>query len=139
MKDRVSSMVQQFSINPKRLFLIDGLGALLTAFLIVAMLMRYIEIFGMPLKPLYFLSGIAFSYAIYSICCYLFIGRHWQAYLKLIAFANLLYCCVTITFVIYFYASITILGFIYFSVELIVISCLAAIELLTASHNSTNQ
>lgn len=139
MKPIISLIVEAFAINPKRLFLIDSLGALLTTFLIVAMLMRFIEVFGMPLQPLYFLSGIAFSYAFYSICCYFFIGRHWQAYLKLIAFANLLYCCVTITFVIYFYASITILGFIYFSVELIVISCLAAIELLTASHKSTNQ
>ena len=139
MKDRVSSIVQRFSINPKRLFLIDSLGALLTAFLIVAMLMRYTAFFGMPQQPLFVLAAIAFIYTIYSICCYFFIGNRWQAYLKLIAFANLLYCCVTIAFVIYFYSSVTIFGLIYFSVELIVIGCIAAIELLTASHSTANQ
>lgn len=139
MKDRFNSLIETFTNKPKKIFLVDGLGAVLTAFLLVVFLIRYVDVFGMPQKPLYFLSIIAVMYAIYSFCCYFFIGNRWRSYLKLIAFANLLYCCVTISLVIYFYSSVTIFGLIYFFAELIVIGCLVTIELMTASRHSANQ
>lgn len=136
MKDRFGSMIKTLPFNPSKLFLVDSLGALLTGFLVGTVLTKHVDVFGMPVKPLNILSIIAFSFAIYSICCYFFIGNRWQPYLKLIAFANLLYCCLTIAFVIYYYSSITGFGFIYFTVELIVIGCFSAIEFMTASYNS---
>lgn len=139
MKNRFNSLIEAFTNKPKKLFLVDGLGAVLTAFLLVVFLIRYVDVFGMPQKPLYVLSIIAVIYAVYSICCYFFIGKHWRSYLKLIAFANLLYCCATISFVIYFYPSVTIFGLIYFLAELVVIGCLVTIELMTAYHHSANQ
>jgi len=139
MKNRFSSMIKIFATKPKKLFLVDSLGAFLTAFLIVAMLMKYTDVFGMPKKPLFFLSIIAVIYATYSLCCYFFLDQNWRPYLKFIAFANLIYCCLTITLVICFYASITTLGLIYFSAELLVIVGLVTIEFMTASHRSANQ
>jgi len=124
-----------FISNPKKLFLTDGLGACLTTFLLVALLARFEHMFGMPRTALYILSFVACLYAIYSICCHFFITGNWRPYLKGIAIANLIYCCITIGFIIYFFPGLTILGLIYFIAELIVISCLIYIELMTVSYS----
>ncbi len=132
-------MIKAFTIKPSKLFLVDSLGALLTGFLVGTVLLKHVDVFGMPVKPLTILSIIAFSYAIYSICCYFFLDKNWRPYLKFIAFANLLYCCLTITFIIYFFSSVTNTGLIYFSAELIIIVCLVIIELMTAAHSSVKK
>ena len=139
MKNRFSSLVKTFATKPKKIFIVDSLGALLSAFIIIAMLLRYTDVFGMPKNSLFCLSIIAVIYATYSLCCYFFLDQNWRPYLKFIAFANLLYCCLTITFVTCSYASITTFGLIYFSVELIVIVCLATVEFMIASHLSAKK
>ena len=139
MNNRFNSLIKAFSIKPSKLFLVDCLGALLTGFLVGTVLIKHVDVFGMPVKPLTILSIIAYTYAIYSICCYFFLDKNWRPYLKFIAFANLLYCCLTITFIIYFFSSVTTLGLIYFSAELIVIVCLVIIELMTAAHRSAKK
>ncbi len=136
MTNRFRLIIGKFSLNPRRLFLLDSLGALLTAFLNGVILTKFQDLFGMPPKVLTILSAIAFTYATYSICCYFFIGQNWRPYMKAIAFANLAYCCLTIGFVFAYYPSTTILGLSYFLAELIVIICLLVIELKTASYNA---
>jgi len=135
MVTKINSFLAKLTSNSKRLFLIDGLGAFLTAFFLVAILGRFEDNFGMPRSVVYFLSLVACMYAIYSFSCYFFIRRKWQAYLKAIAIANIFYCCLTIGLVIYFYQNITILGLIYFSIEVVLIFALILIELKAASKN----
>ncbi|MBY0476559.1 MAG: hypothetical protein K2Q24_02865 [Chitinophagaceae bacterium] len=134
MKNRFKSLIETFAIHPQKLFLVDGLGALLTAFLTFVLLIRYTAFFGMPQQPLYILTIIAVLFAIYSIANYYFFSKRWRLFLKLIAIANLLYGCATIILLIFFYSRISIFGWIYFLVELLVIGSLATIELMTASH-----
>lgn len=124
------------NLKPKRIFLIDGSGAVLTAFLLGVILTRFEANFGMPRKVLYPLSILACFYAFYSIGCYFFVGRNWRPFLKAIAMANLAYCCLTIGLVISLYPSLTVLGLTYFSGELIVIGGLIFIELLAVSKTS---
>lgn len=130
--------IKKLTANPKRLFLIDGLGALLTAIFLTTILIKFEHQFGMPKKMLYFLSLLACLYAIYSFCCYFFTVKHWQNYLKGIMIANMLYCFLTIGLVFYYYQKLTILGLTYFILELTVISGLIMIELavLSISTNS---
>ena len=123
------SILDRLMLNSKKLFLIDSIGAFLTAFILFAILSRYEERFGMPRKVLYVLSVMACIYAIYSIYCYYFIEHPWRPFLKIIGIANLLYCMLTIRLVIAYHHSITILGFIYFLLEISVIGCLVIIEL----------
>jgi hypothetical protein len=78
---------------------------------------------------LYFLSFVACIFMVYSFCCYFFITRNRRPYLKAIAIANMMYCCLTLGLVFYFYQSLTILGVIYFLLEIIVVSVLIFIEL----------
>jgi len=133
MTKNIKSIFDPFTSNPKRLFLIDGSGAFLTAFLLGVVLTRFEGDFGMPRKILYALSMLACFYAVYSMACYFWVGKNWRLFLKAIAIANLIYCCLTLGLIISFYQSLTMLGFIYFTGELLVIGGLICIELLTVS------
>jgi hypothetical protein len=115
-------------ISPKKLFLIDSLGALLTAILLGIVLANFETVFGMPCKVLYGLSFMACLFSIYSFLCFLSIMVNWRFYMKVIACANLLYCCLTAVLVVFFYPSLSIFGVSYFLGELVVISILIYLE-----------
>lgn len=127
--------IQQFlyNINPKKLFLIDSLGALLSAGMLGIVLTRFESTVGMPKQVLYFLAILACIFAVYSFLCFLWVKSNWQIYLKIIALVNLAYCCLTIGLIIYEYQELTNLGLCYFVLEIIVVTVLAMIELKTAS------
>ncbi len=128
--------LKRIALNPKRLFLIDSLGALLSAILYSAVLARFESIFGMPQNVLYGLSFLAGAYAIYSCICYFSNLEKWRPYLKIIAIANLLHCCLTIGLVFSCYQKLTILGLCYFAGELIIVMSLAVVELKTISYKN---
>ena len=117
----------------KKLFLIDGLGAIISAFMLGIVLVNFENVFGMPKNILYLLSIIPCFFAVYSFYCYFKSLNNWRFYLKTIAIANLLYCLLTISLVIHLYEKPTFLGLIYFILELIVIGVLIIIELKTAT------
>lgn len=129
----IKLIIDKLTSNTKQLFLVDGLGAFLTAFFLVVILARYEGSFGMPGRILYFLSFVAGIYAVYSFICYFFILSKWRPYLKAVAIANIIYCCLTIGLVGYFYQSLTTLGVIYFFLEVIIMSGLILIELIVIS------
>ena len=115
-------------LRAKKLLLVDAAGGLLSVILLV-LVARFEAYFGMPQQILYTLAVLACLYATYSFCCYLFVKNNRPPYLKLIAVANLLYCCLIVFLLFNFYPQLTTLGFIYFSAEIIVICALAVIEL----------
>lgn len=122
-------MLDKLARHPRTLFLIDGLGALLTAVLLFALLGTFDEYFGMPRGPLLFLSAIALAFCAYSMCCFFFIGRSWQPFLLIISIANLLYCLLTSCLVVYYYSQLTGLGLAYFIVEMVIVCGLALVEM----------
>lgn len=121
-------IIAKFSTSPKQLFLIDGCGAVVTAFLLVAILAGFESAFGMPQSVLYALASVACIYAIYSFCCYSFVSNNWLPWLQAIAIANTVYCCLTLGLVVYFYHDLTVLGIAYFLLEVILIGGLVYIE-----------
>ena len=121
-------------IKPKQLFLIDGLGAFVSAFLLGIILVNFESFFGMPREVLYPLAIIPCVFAVYSFFCFFRIPEKWRSFLKIIAIANLLYCCLTMSLVIYFYSELTVLGLLYFVLELAIILFLVFIELKMASN-----
>lgn len=125
----IQQLITQLSAQPKRLFLIDGLGAFLTAFLLSVVLANFESSFGMPQKTLYFLSFLAGIFCLYSFCCYFFVASNWRPFLKVIAVANTLYCGLTLGLVFYYYQSLTLLGIVYFLGEIGVIVGLVVVEL----------
>lgn len=121
-------IIANLASNPKRIFLVDSVGAFMTAFFLAIVLTTFEEYFGMPKKILVPLSIIALVYALYSVLCYYFIDQNWKLFLKSLCIANFLYCCLTIGLLFFFYASLTILGVMYFLIEIALIGVLIAIE-----------
>lgn len=112
----------------KKMLLLDGIGALVTASLLSLILAPYESLFGMPKQVLYILAGIAFCFALYSFSCHLFLKRDFEFYLKIIMSANILYCVATFTLMFLYFESLTWLGIAYFSGEILVVLILVLIE-----------
>lgn len=123
------------TIHPKKLFATDCLGALLTAVVTGIVLVQFESVFGMPRNSLYFLSGLACLFALYSFLGYFYFSA---IGLKIIAFANLIYCGITIFFLFYYRGLLTLAGVGYFLVEIMVIICLVYVELKSAAAAGTN-
>ncbi|MGB0929704.1 MAG: hypothetical protein ACPGVB_02940 [Chitinophagales bacterium] len=126
-------MKNKIDSNPKKLFLIDGLGALLSAFLLGVVLVRFENYFGVPTKELYILSFLACIFAVYDFVCYFGVGEGWRLFLRAIAIINISYCCLTAVLLFYHYQSITNLGFVYFLIEMVIVIGIAIVELKIAS------
>lgn len=122
------SLIEKFSSNHRLLFLIDGIGAVVSAFFLGVVLVQFEQFFGMPKSVLFWLSLMACCYAVYSLACYFFVGSSWRPYMRIIAWANSLHCLVTIIFLTYYHEQLTLLGWAYFVGEIIIVSTLIAIE-----------
>ncbi len=120
-------------LNPKKLFLIDSLGALLSAFMLGVLLVYFQNEVGMPKNILYFFAIMACCLSIYSFLNFLLRKNNWSPFLYIIAYANLFYCFITIGFVVYHFNRLTIIGLLYFIAEIIILILLASMELKLAS------
>jgi len=114
--------------NPKRVFLVDGIGALLSLFFISCILIPFKQHVGIPRSTLLLIAVPPFFFALYSLICAYFIKKKWAFYLSIISLANLLYCSVTIGLIIYHYSNLTLLGLLYFVIEIVLILLLVYIE-----------
>lgn len=119
----------QFKTTAKRLFLIDGIGAVISAFFLGIVLVQLQSYVGMPKDILYGLAIAPCFFAVYSFSCYFFLKSKWAKYLKIIAICNLLYCCATMCLMYCYFDSLTGLGLFYFGIELLIIIVLVNIEL----------
>ncbi len=114
-------------MNPKKLFLIDGFGAILSVYFLGFVLVKLEKLFGIPSSVLYSLASIPIFFVIYDFYCY---WKHIKIglLLKGIAVLNLVYCCISIGLISYYFNTIKILGWTYIIVEIILIIFLAMIE-----------
>lgn len=124
-----SNLSKHFAANPRRLFLLDAIGAFITAGLLGLVLPNLHPYVGMPVTVLYGLAALACGFGIYSICCSLMLKAGFGPYLLLIALANSAYCCLTLGLICYYYKVLTVLGISYFLLEIAIIIVLILIEL----------
>ncbi len=122
----------------KKLFLLDGFGAVLSAFMLGIVLVKFKEFIGLPIKTLYLLSIIPCFFAVYSFACFFLVDKKWRLFLKIIAILNLLYCLITIILLALYYDKIKVLGVIYFVLELIIVGILIAFEFKKINKKSFN-
>jgi hypothetical protein len=123
--------------RPRNVFLPDGVGALLSALLLVFLIAPFDVVFGMPPEMAYNLSFPAFGFAVYSLGCYVLNPKAWKPFMRLIAPANALYCCITFALVIALYTSLSKLGVAYFLGEIVIVFAVIGIELWTVRRHST--
>jgi len=121
--------IQQFIAKPKKVFLIDGFGALLTALLLFFVLRTFNTFFGLSKSTFEYLSLLALAFSVYSFCCFFLIASIWKPYLRIICIANILYCLLTLGIVFYYYRSISVFGIAYFLGEITVICVIVFLEI----------
>ncbi len=121
-------LIEKFESNPKKLFLVDGFGALLSAFLLGVVLVKFERIFGIPRSTLYFLAALPILFAIYDFYCYRKEHAGSGLFLKGIAIMNLLYCCLSLGLAFYHSDKITKWGWSYILLEITIIISLAIVE-----------
>lgn len=117
----------------KKLFLIDGIGALVSAFLLGVVLVQFEAYFGIPTSTLYILAALPCVFAIYDFYCFFALKENLANHLKRIAVVNILYCFLSIGFAIYHSSEIKNLGWAYIILEVIIVLALAMFELKTAN------
>ena len=123
-------MIKELASNPKQLFLIDGIGATVSAVMLGIVLVQLESMFGIPKSVLYFLAALPCFFAIYDCFCYRNINntKNIGFYLKIIAVVNLLYCCLSLGLAFYHYETIKMLGWLYIVGEILIVMVLVSIE-----------
>lgn len=114
--------------NPKRLFLIDGIGALVSALMLGIVLVRYESFFGMPGSALILLAAAPIGFALYDVVSYLTASQHTGILLKGISLLNVGYCGFSIALLTRHADQLTTWGWLYFIGELLIVLTLAGIE-----------
>lgn len=121
------------SINPKKLFLVDGLGALFSAFMLGFVLVWLEEYFGIPIHILYILAVFPILFFIYDMLVFRFVEKRIRLFLKVISVLNILYCILSLILVFGHYQELRLLGWIYIISEILIVLIIAGIEWKTAS------
>ncbi len=122
-------IIERFKTNPKKLLIIDGVGAIISAFLLGVVLVKFENIFGIPKQTLYILASLPVLFAIYDLYAFKQENNKIYMFIKNIALLNILYCFILIGFAFYHIETIKFFGWIYIIVEIFIVAILASIEL----------
>lgn len=133
----LQQIIKHTSSDPNKLFLIDGLGALLSIFLLGVVLVELERFFGIPVTTLYFLAFIPCFFVVYDLYCFLKARQNIEFYLKGIAFMNSFYCLICIFLAVYHYQKLTYLSWMYSITEITIVLILVNIEFKTATRLNT--
>lgn len=123
----IKKLTYQLAKKTKTLFLIDSLGALLTALFLFVLQQHFSPYIGMPKTVLNLLCITAACFFLYSAACFLLVKGKWTFFIILISFANSIYCLVTLGLICIHYKGLTKLGLAYFSAETAIICALVYI------------
>ncbi|MDF3820790.1 hypothetical protein P3G55_12815 [Leptospira sp. 96542] len=118
-----------FKSNPRNIFLLDGIGALVSALSLLLIIAPFEVFFGMPGEVVHKLAILAFVFCTYSVVCYILNPIQWRFFLKIIIISNTMYCLISLCLLVYFYNSITLFGYSYFIMEKLVILFLVYFEI----------
>jgi hypothetical protein len=114
--------------NPRKLFLWDGLGALVSAFLLGIVLVKVQDLVGIPSSTLYVLASLPIAFSLFDGYCYWNKKLNVPFCLKVMATVNVLYCILSIGYMLFHIKNMTYLGVMYIVLEVCVVMLLATIE-----------
>ncbi|MEQ8706424.1 MAG: hypothetical protein RIC19_21005 [Phaeodactylibacter sp.] len=116
------------NLTAKKMLLLDGVGALVTATMLSQVLARHVPLFGMPKEVLHILSGVALCFAVFSLTSHLLVKSGFDRYLSIILIANITYCITTLVLMGVHIEKLTWLGIAYFIGEVIIVLILVYAE-----------
>jgi hypothetical protein len=118
-----------YSLSSHQVFIMDAIGAFISASMLGLVVATYEESFGLPAKAAHILALVALGFALYSSLCSWRLPAKWKRYMAVIMIANITYCVATAIVVLTYFQSLTALGLLYFGGEIAVIFLLVHIEL----------
>ncbi|MEZ4830331.1 MAG: hypothetical protein R3C61_29200 [Bacteroidia bacterium] len=124
----IKSIEKTLNAHPEILFIVDGVGAMMSAFLLGVVLVRWEQVFGIPVATLYLLASLPVLFAVYDFYCYRTQKERPAVFLRAIAIANLLYCVLSLGLAIYHSQTITLWGWAYILSEILIVLILAKVE-----------
>lgn len=133
-----NKLIEGLIADPRKIFIFDGFGAVVTAFMLGIVLVKFEFFFGIPSSTLYLLAVIPIFYMIYDAYAYQKSDNQIGSYLKGIATLNLMYCVVSLGFAFY-HEELTIWGWIYVIGEIIIIVILSIFELKVGNRLNNSQ
>ena len=110
------------------MFVVDALGALISAMLLGFVLPVYKDVFGIPLSTLNVLAIIPMGFVFYDLSVYFFTRSIKRLHLRMIAVLNILYCVVSLAYVINDMDEVTLLGWTYIIGEVLIVLGIAVYE-----------
>lgn len=128
----IQNLPHAFAQEPRKLFLLDGFGAIISALFLGVVLYQFEEFFGMPRPALVPLAGAAVGFAVFSLTCAALRPSNWRVFARLIASFNFVYAVVTFVILIQGNHPLTPFGIVYFVNELIILAAVITLELKTA-------
>ncbi len=121
--------------KPDKVFLIDGIGAAISAILLLLLIAPFESFFGFPAFAAINLALLPVIFSIYSLSCYWSKPKS-AIYLKIIAVANIFYCLLSLGLMIHYFHQLTLFGLLYFLIEKLIVLPLAMWEWKIASIQS---
>ena len=115
----------------RKIFLIDSLGAIISA-IVLLIIPKFERQFGISYDLALILVPLPLMFSVFSFLSYKLDNEKWKTLLKIIATANLLYCCLTLYITLTNLSTLENLGITYFVVEIFIIILLAIFELKIA-------
>jgi hypothetical protein len=129
----LDSIAEKLATNPRRAFLMDGLGAVVSALALGIGLPAIHPLIGMPREVLLVLAAIPVVFALYSLGCAARLPRSWPKWLRGIAVMNGGYALLSMAMLATHAATIQPLGWAYFLGEIALLGIMAPLEWKIAS------
>lgn len=126
--EALEHIITRLARKPQRIFLLDGLGAIVSASLLLLISSLFPTFFHFPQKSIYLLAGIAYLFAAYSLFFSQKTSTKWPLFLQLIATANILYCLATLILVLVYFPHLSLFETVYFLAEIIIVLTLVYVE-----------
>jgi len=124
---RLSEWVAYYRTHPNQLFLLDGIGALVSA-AFLSLLVYFHEWVGLsPQVLIYLVLGVVLL-SVYSLTCSRFAGKRWRLFLCILMAGNLLYSSVVIVLLMRYHQELTVYGYLYFIGEKLIVLSLVWFE-----------
>lgn len=123
-------------LNKKNIFLLDGAGGVLSACFTGLLLTRYSLFLGLTVALLQTLASLALLYAAFSLITHFFVKTKKLWMLKTIIFANLFYCLISLSLIL-FLTRITWRGKLVLFLEIIVILLVVLLEFIVYRKNKS--
>lgn len=124
----MQKLIQYFQQQPKKIFLFDGLGAMLSTALLYFLLIPNAVWIGLSVTQINALVIGALCLVGYDLIARMLYTAERSWLIKALALLNMLYCTTTLSVLILHYTSITIFGWAYFLGEMAIVGVLVYLE-----------